>query len=83
METVEVNEARKRRIKNRVDQNIPAGNLLKISGNTSNTKVGPASGVILKVKIAGKMIIPAKIATIESREAVVTAVCTILFLLLK
>lgn len=83
MDTVEVREARNSRIKKRVDQINPAGSWLKIYGSTSKTSVGPASGDKPKENTAGKIIIPARVATAESNMEVLSAVFARLFLSLK
>jgi hypothetical protein len=44
IDIVEVNDARKSRIKNSVDQNKPPGIFTKIDGSTSKTSLGPAVG---------------------------------------
>lgn len=73
MEMVEVSDARKRRKKKSVDHTVPPASEWNIDGSTSNTSVGPADGDMPKVKTAGNMITPAKIATTVSSDAVIRA----------
>ena len=73
MDMVDVSDASIRRKKNRADQSGSRGSEWNIDGSTSNISVYPAAGETPKVNTAGNMMIPDRIATRVSREAVVTA----------
>ena len=74
MEMVEVSEAIKSSMKNRGARIRPPAIAPKIAGSVSNTRVGPAVGDMPKLNTAGKIIIPDRIATRVSSEAILTAV---------
>lgn len=83
IDIVDDNDARKSIKKNNVAQIAPAGIIENIRGSTSNIRVGPSAGDIPKVNTAGKIIIPARIATRVSRPAVAAALRTMFVLSLK
>lgn len=76
-EMVEVRDAISNRRKKIIDQTSPKGIWRKMSGSTTNTNFGPASGCIPNEKTAGKMMIPAMMATMVSRPAMMDALLTI------
>ena len=73
IDIVEVSDAKNRRKKNKADHTTPPGRWWNMEGSTSKTRAGPAVGLILNVKTAGKIIIPANNATVVSNEAVIVA----------
>ena len=73
MDIVEVSEASIRRKKNSADHSGPSGSEWNIDGSTSNIRVGPAAGDTENVNTAGKMMMPERMATTVSGEAVVAA----------
>ena len=76
IEIVEVSEAKKRRKKKSIDHICAPGICENIEGSTSNTSAGPCTGDMPNENTAGKMIIPARIATRVSSEAVIVALRT-------
>ena len=72
-EIVEVIEAKNSRRKNNVAQIEPPGICWKMVGNISKISLGPALGSRPNEKTAGKITIPARIATSVSSPEIVTA----------
>ena len=72
-EMVDVSDAKNSSTKNRMAQTYPPAICWNTAGSTSNTSLGPASGCMPNENTAGKMTMPAKMATSVSSEAMTTA----------